>query len=237
MPSTDQRNTPAAASAASLQRSLLAPSTRTHSELDLSPESRSRLEGLLRADVVDLRKVCEEIHSAPLLANLVAKLGGSVGASASSARATVEEAVVLLGADRLRVLVNAWPFTQTNRRSKSRSEKFASEPASVSSRGARTDEPARAESKLGTLDELRDRDMRPFTARTSSLELIPYGLRDLLDVVISRPALHAEQIDGMVETLARDFVALAPLIESAGSARRKQSPASTVRSSSRRIVE
>lgn len=237
MPSTDQRNRLTAASPASLKRLQLASSASSHSEVDLAPESRARLEMLLRADVVDLRSVCEEIHSAPLLANLVAKLGSSVGSSASSDPAAVEEAIVLLGADRLRVLVNAWPFGQINRRLKFRSDNLASEPRSVASHRNSTDKPNLTESKSSVRDELRNRNTRPFAARTSRLELIPYDSRDLLDVVISRPALHAEQINGMVETLARDFVALAPLIESAGSARRKQSPAMNGRSSSRRIIE
>jgi hypothetical protein len=197
MPSTDQQRSTTAAQPASLKRSQIASSGRSHLEVDLSSESRERLQTLLCADVVELGKVCDEIQLVAPLANFVIKLGESQGFYASTSPPTVEEAVVLLGADRLRVLVNAWPFTRVDRRSESQLE------ISAGGRGTGASHAAN------------------FVARPNRSELIPYESPESLDVVVLRPSLHAGQIDGMVEMLARDFVALAPLLESVGPTRRR----------------
>lgn len=197
MPSTDQQGSTTTAEPASLKRSRMASSRRSHLGVNLSSESRARLEMLLRADVVELGKVCDEIQSVAPLANLVIKLGGSLGFYASPSPPTVEEAVVLLGADRLRVLVNAWPFTRPDRHVESQQEISARERGTSTFRAAN------------------------FASCANRPELVPYESPESPDVVILRPSFQAEQIDGMVEMLARDFVALAPLLESAGSTRRR----------------
>ena len=197
MPSTDQQSSTTTAKPASLKRSRMASSRRSHLGVNLSSESRARLEMLLRADVVELGKVCDEIQSVAPLANLVIKLGGSLGFYASPFPPTVQEAVVLLGADRLRVIVDAWPFTQIDRHFESQQQ------LSAVKRGAGA--PRAVNLAVGA--------NRP--------ELIPYESPESPDVVILRPSFQAEQIDGIVEMLARDFVALAPLLESVGSTRRR----------------
>jgi len=93
------------------------------SELDLSsPESshpsnpgaaRMRgqgggLDALLTADLIDLRRVSEAIRQEPGFELLVMRLSASLALSPDVSPTTVEEAAVVLGTDRLRVLVYAW---------------------------------------------------------------------------------------------------------------------------------
>jgi hypothetical protein len=131
MPSTERQERSASESPASLKRLQSASCARSRPELDLSADSRARLETLLTADVVELKRVCDEIHSVPPLANLIVKLGGSLGSYPSASPATVEEAIVLLGTSRLRVLVDAWPFSSLAGTSESRYRIIPEERATV----------------------------------------------------------------------------------------------------------
>lgn len=67
-----------------------------------------RLAGLLSATPVDLRCLGEQNRSAPGLEALVMKLSISWARAAGNRAATVEEAAIVLGTDRLRVLVDLW---------------------------------------------------------------------------------------------------------------------------------
>ena len=75
-----------------------------------SPESDSltKLVDLLGADTVELRRVCDEVRAHPGLEALIIQLSSSLSFSAGSAPATIEEAAIQLGVDRLRVIFRAW---------------------------------------------------------------------------------------------------------------------------------
>ena len=68
----------------------------------------SRLTNLLGAVPVDLASISEEIRSQPRLETLVIGLTASLLLSPETSVTTLEEAVVVLGTDRLRVMVYMW---------------------------------------------------------------------------------------------------------------------------------
>jgi len=63
---------------------------------------------MLGADPVELRCVCDEIRAHPELEALVIRLSGTLSLSVNPSPATIEEAAVQLGVDRLRVVFRAW---------------------------------------------------------------------------------------------------------------------------------
>jgi hypothetical protein len=67
-----------------------------------------RLTNLLGAVPVDLARISEEIRSQPRLETLVIGLTASLLLSPETSVTTLEEAVVVLGTDRLRVMVYMW---------------------------------------------------------------------------------------------------------------------------------
>ncbi len=72
------------------------------------PASVDCLTHLLDADPVDLGRVSEEIRGEPGLEALVLRLAASLVLSEEGAIPKLEEAAVVLGTDRLRVLVHMW---------------------------------------------------------------------------------------------------------------------------------
>jgi len=113
MPYPDQEKTSAprhSTDANSVQHLHHSKHPRRFEKADLAPDSRARLEALLAADVTDLRSVCDEICSVPALKNLILKLGQSLALHPSPPPANVQEAIVLLGTSRLRVVLHAWPL-------------------------------------------------------------------------------------------------------------------------------
>ncbi len=67
-----------------------------------------RLTRLLDTGPVDLAKISEEIRSQPHLRTLVMRLAASLLLSPESPVTTLEEATVMLGTDRLRVMAYMW---------------------------------------------------------------------------------------------------------------------------------
>jgi hypothetical protein len=80
----------------------------------ISAEARgaaNALNGLLIAAPVDLAAISAEIRRHPELESLVVRLGESLGLSADETVKTVEEAVVVLGTHRLRMLIDLWAMS------------------------------------------------------------------------------------------------------------------------------
>ena len=71
-------------------------------------EAAIRLMGLLFAAPFDLAAICDEIRSHSRLEELVTRLGSLLGTSPEAPISSVEEAVIVLGTDRLRVLIDLW---------------------------------------------------------------------------------------------------------------------------------
>ena len=68
-----------------------------------------RLAALLEEDPVDLAQVSDEIRSQPELADVVTRFAASLQLPAEKMVSTVEEAAIILGTERLRVLLQGWP--------------------------------------------------------------------------------------------------------------------------------
>lgn len=67
------------------------------------------LADLLAEDPVDLARVSDEIRAQPALADVVKRVAAMLQVSPYPSVSSVEEAAVLLGTDRLRVLLHAFP--------------------------------------------------------------------------------------------------------------------------------
>jgi HD-like signal output (HDOD) protein len=77
-----------------------------------SPKTLSELDSLFCAQPVDLKQVSEAVRARPDLEALVLRLTDSLELSPDVPIATVEEAAVVLGRDRLRVLLHTWVLAQ-----------------------------------------------------------------------------------------------------------------------------
>lgn len=69
----------------------------------------ARLAELLAEDPVDLTNVSDEIRSQPSLAAAVKRIAASLQLLPQGSVSSVEEAAIVLGTERLRVLLHAWP--------------------------------------------------------------------------------------------------------------------------------
>jgi hypothetical protein len=76
------------------------------------PPPVRRINRLLDAEIVDLSRVAREIRSHPDLESLVLRMAASLALSAAESLLTLEEAVFVLGSDRLRVLLYTWSLLQ-----------------------------------------------------------------------------------------------------------------------------
>jgi len=66
------------------------------------------LNSLLEAEPVDLGHISDEIRVHPELEELVIRLSGSLALAPGNSVSSIEEAVIVLGTDRLRVVVRMW---------------------------------------------------------------------------------------------------------------------------------
>lgn len=73
-----------------------------------SPQAAAKLIDLLVSDPIDLAGISNEIRRNPGLEPLVLRLGISLALSPDEPLNTIEEAVVVLGTSRLRVLIDLW---------------------------------------------------------------------------------------------------------------------------------
>jgi len=69
----------------------------------------ARLADLLAEDPVDLARVSDEIRAQPALADVIQRVAVMLQVAPGASVGSVEEAAVLLGIDRLRVLLEAFP--------------------------------------------------------------------------------------------------------------------------------
>jgi hypothetical protein len=78
-------------------------------------ELTEELENLLAASPVDLKRVGDAVRARPDFAALVLRLAISLALSEDIPPATIEEAVVVLGTIRMRVLLHLWALSQRDR--------------------------------------------------------------------------------------------------------------------------
>jgi len=76
------------------------------------PQAVRRINRLLDAEIVDLNRVAREIRSHPDLESLVLRTAVSLALSPAELLRTLEDAVLVLGPDRIRVLLYAWSLMQ-----------------------------------------------------------------------------------------------------------------------------
>jgi hypothetical protein len=160
----------------------------------------ARLDALLAADLVDLRRVSDAIRQQPGFEQLVMRLSASLALSPDISPATVEEAAVVLGTDRLRVLVYAWSLLPQH-------------PSSAEASAALS--PLVSECRYSATE-----DWTPEALYLASF-LWWLGL-DSFDGAASRHGNRAsssgvqqEQLARLTEILLRDFMALIPFVEPA----------------------
>jgi hypothetical protein len=84
----------------------------------LAPEARAtalQFEDLLGSAPADLTRISDEIRSHPGLDTLITRILALLAFSPAETVVSVEEAAIVLGTDRLRVLVNIWLLIQEMR--------------------------------------------------------------------------------------------------------------------------
>jgi hypothetical protein len=162
-----------------------------------------RLTSLLRSAPVDLARMGREIRAHPDLEALVMRLAGSLVLYADSAVPSVEEAAVVLGTDRLRVLIYMWSLLP--------------------------DVPSAAEFPGHSLSQSSDAPGGPSASpgalpAWSPETLYLAGFRRWLGLDSSGSAtsrddppcfaagLQSEDLGGLTEMLMRDFMVLIPLL-------------------------
>ena len=93
---------------ASTQRLQQVPSSAEAETPNDKSEAAVRLMRLLFSAPFELGAICDEIRLHARLEDLVMRLGGLLGSSSEGPISGLEEAVVVLGTDRLRVLIDLW---------------------------------------------------------------------------------------------------------------------------------
>jgi HDOD domain len=165
-----------------------------------------RLTRLLRSAPVDLARIGREIRAHPDLEALIMRLAASLGLSIGSTGLTIEEAAVVLGTDRLRVLVYMWSLLPDER-------------GAAESR--RTDE-----SQLGDTVAALSILTSAFPAGNPETLYLAGFLRwlglDLPDPATPRDeppcfaaGLQSADLPGLTDILVRDLVALIPVLDPA----------------------
>jgi hypothetical protein len=86
-------------------------STRGRTALNTS-ERLAGLAALLEEDPVDLARISDEIRSQPELADAVRRVAGFLQLAADETVTSVEEAAIVLGTERLRILLRGWSAFQ-----------------------------------------------------------------------------------------------------------------------------
>ncbi len=79
-----------------------------YSSVGRSDEIGGRLNSLLGESAIDLRQISEAIRECPEFESFLLRAGKSASISAGTFITSVEEAVVILGKDRLRTLLLDW---------------------------------------------------------------------------------------------------------------------------------
>lgn len=152
----------------------------------------ARLADLLAQDPVDLTSVSDEIRSQPSLAAAVRWIAASLQLLPPDSISSVEEAAIVLGTERLRVLLHAWPaFEQAQGR--------ADGDAPVSS------EDVAASGVAWTPESVY---------LACFVRLLGLGSGDTADSIdaVCLAASNRTEIAELTEMLVRDFLALIPTV-------------------------
>ncbi len=205
-----------------------------------SRESLAHLESLLSADVVDLCEVCDVICALPQLESLIIRLGQSVVPGTGLKPLTVAEAAVLLGTDRLRAIVHAWPSIEPGMQQESRVESRLNGgspggppggapggPPSGSIGCLSVNQSDISAAGAASVPQLCNPETLYFATIAKQNALPSSGPQESRDGDASRRGFQAHQIEDLAESFVREFANLAPLIEPVASAFRTQSTIAT----------
>lgn len=164
-------------------------------------ESAATLSSLLALDTIELCRISDEIRLHSGLEAMVMRLSHSLLLSPDLPPTSVEGAAILLGADRLRVLVHAWTLLEQEITSKA-------EHGDASS--------MRSGGDLGRLDSLS-------CATPESLYLTTFLHLVGLDASTSQPYPQVsgvllptgdlEHVPALTDILMRDFISLIPILD------------------------
>ncbi len=158
----------------------------------------SKLNTLLEADPVNLAEVGDAIRAYPALESLILQLCESLALTFGVPVCSAEEAAIVLGKDRLRILVRAWPTMQLRERAEGRN-------CAGDGSGARND--------WRSSDAGSARRVRPQTPEITPEVLY---LANFLRCVGADPAathVAPEPTAGLTSKLARDLLFLMPFVE------------------------
>lgn len=170
------------------------------------PGCAGRLVQLLAEDPVDLARVSDEIRAQPALADVVQRVAASLQLVPEDSASSVEEAAIVLGTDRLRVLLSALPQfdriargTATTAAGKSRSEES----------GKSAHCPAAPEAVASEVAWTPESFYLASFVRFLGLADLDTGLSGE-GVVSPLPDGARSEAAAMTEILIRDFLALVP---------------------------
>jgi HDOD domain len=171
----------------------------------LTPSGRAtalQFERLLGTAPADLGRISDEIRSHPSLETLVTSFLGSVALSAEERVQSIEEATIVLGTDRLRVLVSIWLLAQE----KGTAAGIVAPPQGAMPLGSANGSCARQEAiwtpetiYVASLMHWLGLDMVPSDAAAGSGSGID-------------PGLQIERVAGLADLLIGDFVSLIPFL-------------------------
>jgi len=183
-----------------------------------SPDPAALLITLLSAAPVDLCRVSEEMRAHPDLQALVLKLACYLSFSPDTSGTTVEESVVVVGTDRLRVLVYLWSMLRQWRAANNlcdpkQSRSGAAEPSTWFSqaRSSLQNEIADLASFLESLGldsaapPRRQPPLTPFGPQEAeSFELTDMLVRDVVSLIpLVEPAFRKQQNSSVAGRMAR----------------------------------
>jgi hypothetical protein len=168
-----------------------------------SPDPAALLTVLLNAAPVDLCRVSEEMRAHPDLQALVMRLACYLSFSPDTVGTTIEEAVVVVGTDRLRVLVYLWSLLRQRPVADNLRDPIASKSASA--------KPSRKNSRGHAVSHAEMSSLANFL---ESLGLASAGPRQRRSPVVPSRSQEAEFFE-LTDMLVRDIVSFIPQIEPA----------------------
>jgi hypothetical protein len=172
-----------------------------------SSDPAALLTTLLNAAPVDLCRISEEMRAHPDLQALLVKLACYLSFSPDSSGTSIEEAVVVVGTDRLRVLVYLWSLLRQRRgateTTNSRRVSIASKSQPAAARKASSSTRAALQDEIAYLADFLD-------SLSVDLPAPPHRPARL-----SPPATHEPEFFELTGMLVRDIISFIPLIEPA----------------------
>jgi HDOD domain len=170
----------------------------------------ARLAELLAEDPVDLARVSDEIRAQPALAAMVQRVAASLQLSPEGSARSVEEAAVVLGTDRLRILLHAWPVFEKARQGKPAEGTAPNNAATQAGQAgaALVAGDAGASQDAWTPESLYLASFVRFLKTGDAAEAIPPE-----ELGMSAGGAARSEVAEMTEMLVRDFIALIPSID------------------------